>query len=313
MPTVTIDLRIVLAFVAGIAIAAVGVFALQASRADAIDDDESTFVAIQPCRLFDTRPAPDTVGTRTTPLGGNEAHNFQVTGVNGACSIPSNATAVSINLTGATASESTNLRAYPAGAPLPTIAVLNLSPDEVPTNNKVDVELSDTGQLALYNRFGTVHVIGDVLGYYVHDGLDDLDDRVTTLQVAQPFATTNVDNTIIITDTPQAVVSTSFVPPVDGQVTVNSTATVVEADAGDAIRCTITTLNSLNDGPFRQVWESPGPNGDRAQLAGTRVLDVTGGEVVTVNLICDHESPDAGADGAEITGSVLTAIFTPAQ
>ena len=36
--------------------------------AHAANTPPSTFVGIAPCRLFDTRPAPDNVGDRNTPL-----------------------------------------------------------------------------------------------------------------------------------------------------------------------------------------------------------------------------------------------------
>jgi hypothetical protein len=66
-------------------------------------DTDSTFVPTSPCRLFDYRAAPDTVGPRSTPLGAREIHVQQVTGSNGDCSgalaIPSDAVAVAMNVT----------------------------------------------------------------------------------------------------------------------------------------------------------------------------------------------------------------------
>jgi len=50
--------------------------------------EKSTFVAITPCRVMDTRPAPQTVGPRSTPLGPAETHTIQITGSNGNCELP---------------------------------------------------------------------------------------------------------------------------------------------------------------------------------------------------------------------------------
>ena len=56
--------------------------------AHAANSAPSSFVAITPCRLFDTRPAPATVGDRNTPLNAGEDFERQVTGNNGDCTIP---------------------------------------------------------------------------------------------------------------------------------------------------------------------------------------------------------------------------------
>ena len=46
------------------------------------------YVPITPCRLFDTRPAPQNVGPRATPIGQGETFTLQVRGANGNCNIP---------------------------------------------------------------------------------------------------------------------------------------------------------------------------------------------------------------------------------
>ncbi len=53
-----------------------------------------------PCRLFDTRPGIDiNVGPRSTALGPGEVYTQQVAGTNGRCVIPTEATAISMNVT----------------------------------------------------------------------------------------------------------------------------------------------------------------------------------------------------------------------
>lgn len=59
----------------------------------------AAFVPITPCRLIDTRPGPDNIGTRSTPLGPNDTHVATVLGTNGNCTIPITATGVSTNIT----------------------------------------------------------------------------------------------------------------------------------------------------------------------------------------------------------------------
>ncbi len=175
-------LRSLSGFCAGFFVATILFFAFQAITADAVQSDEATFVPITPCRLFDTRPGATNIGPRSIPLGEDSPVAFQVTGTNGDCTIPAAATAVSINLTGVSPTAVTNLRLYPANAAVPNASVLNMVPGQGATPNKLDVKLSPDGKLAIYNRFGTVHVIGDVMGYYRHDGFADLEARINELE-----------------------------------------------------------------------------------------------------------------------------------
>jgi hypothetical protein len=94
--------------------------------------------------------------------------------------------------------------------------------------------------------------------------------------------------------------------PVSGTVIVNSTAFVSEPTAGEGVRCSITTGTSI-DSSFEQVWASPGSSGTLAQLAGTRGLSVTAGQILTVNLVCDHIGEPSAT--STVFDSALTAIF----
>ena len=179
--SVTINLRTLLGFMAGFVVAVIVFFLFHALTADAVQSDEATFVPITPCRLFDTRPSSN-VGPRSIPIGENSAVAFQVTGANGECTIPAAATAVSVNLTAVSPSAATNLRLYPANAAVPTASVLNMVPGQGPTPNKLDVKLSPDGKLAIYNRFGSIDVVGDVMGYYRHDGVAGLEARIAELE-----------------------------------------------------------------------------------------------------------------------------------
>ncbi len=191
--TVTINIRTLFGFAAGFVVAAIVFFAFQALTADAVGSNESTFVPITPCRLFDTRPATQ-VGPRNSPLGEDSSYAFQVTGTNGDCTIPAAATAVSVNLTGVSPTAATNLRLYPADAAVPNTSVLNMTAGQSPTPNKLDVKLSPDGKLGIYNRFGTIHVVGDVMGYYRHDNIADLEARIDDLEkLTASMSTLKVD------------------------------------------------------------------------------------------------------------------------
>lgn len=137
-------------------------------------DGASAYVPIVPCRLADTRP-DSAVGPHAAPLGPDESVTYDGWGdVPGACDLPTGTTGLQLNVTAVGATELTNLRLYPTGQPTPTTSNLNPAPDQPPTPNAVAVTLdSSTGRFDVFNRFGNVHVVIDVLGYYTDHDHDD--------------------------------------------------------------------------------------------------------------------------------------------
>lgn len=102
-----------------------------------------------------------------------------------------------------------------------------------------------------------------------------------------------------------------FTAPSDGVVIVNSSAAVIENIAKDRVRCSITT-GTTRDTTHTQTWESPGSDGDYAQLSGTRGFDVTKDSSYTFRLFCDRRDGLNGGDPiSHIEDSSLTAIFIP--
>src|SRR4029079_5668318 len=173
MPVVTIRLRALVAFAVGITVAFIAVFAFRGWRADAAPGEtDTTFVPIAPCRLIDTRPAPDRVGSQGT-LGANDTRTLQARGSNGQCTIPDDAAGLSLNVTAVGASVLTFLTIWPDGT-RPLASSLNPAPGEPPTPNAVATDLSPAGSFNLYNLTGTVDVIVDVNGYYTHTSLTTL-------------------------------------------------------------------------------------------------------------------------------------------
>lgn len=143
------------------------------ARASVGSGERAVFVPITPCRLVDTRPAPDNVGPRSTPIGPAETVVQPVSGTNGNCTIPNDATAVAMNVTAVDPSASSFFTVWPSDVDRPLTANLNWVAGAAPTPNKADVKLAVDGSIAVYNLAGTVHLVIDVFGYYADHHHDD--------------------------------------------------------------------------------------------------------------------------------------------
>ncbi|MEO6821278.1 MAG: hypothetical protein ABI468_01915, partial [Candidatus Nanopelagicales bacterium] len=126
----------------------------------------STLTTAGPCRAFDTRSgAGNCSGAATitnTPLGAGSAMQLNVVGVGG---VPSDATAVVMNLTAVGATRTTFVTAWPDGAPRPTVSNLNVSNANA-TPNLAIIPIGTDGSIDLYNAAGSVNLIGDISGYF---------------------------------------------------------------------------------------------------------------------------------------------------
>ena len=150
-----------------------GVGGVAVTNAVISSGEKNAFVPIAPCRLFDIRSGSAQIGPRNTPLTAGETYTVQVTGANGNCVIPSDATGVAMNVTAVDGSASSFLTIWPSDAVQPLASNLNWVSGAPPTPNKVDVKLSATGQISLFNNVGTVNVLADVVGYYSDHNHDD--------------------------------------------------------------------------------------------------------------------------------------------
>lgn len=328
----TIKLHTFAAFAAGVIAAIIAALTFNAVRADAVGSDEATFVSITPCRLLDTRLAPDRVNVFSA-FGVESTSTIQAVGTNGNCTIPADAVGLSLNVTAIGATAPTFLTVWPDGN-LPKASSLNPAPGQPPTPNAVSTNLSGVGAFNVFNKAGTVDVIIDVNGYYtnatltdlaarlaaVESDVDQIDDRATALENGQPFAATartaavNLGATGL-TVNEYTVVSMQVVPPVAGHLTVNSTLHVEIDDqiSGAAppwtpLQCSITSGTTL-DADYIQDLNREKGDIDKDQLSGTRTLTVAGGASVDVNLVCQH---DTDFTTAIINDATLTAIFTAA-
>ena len=155
------------AVAAAAAVAAIGSATVGVVRSAARSEHTSSvFVPIVPCRLLDTRSGPDNVGERATPLGPDERATVAVWGANGRCSIPTEATGITANLTAVNASTDTFLTLYPADTELPGSSNLNPKAGGAPVANAVTVKVSSDGRIGVYNQSGAVDIVLDIVGYY---------------------------------------------------------------------------------------------------------------------------------------------------
>jgi hypothetical protein len=120
---------------------------------------EGGFVGITPTRFLDTReagqgPCVDAGATRA----------LTVAGVSG---VPSDASAVTLNVTATDPTANGYLTVYPAGVMRPLASNVNfVAGQTVP--NAVTVAVGTNGQINLFNSLGCTQVVVDVVGYYTN-------------------------------------------------------------------------------------------------------------------------------------------------
>ncbi len=124
---------------------------------------EGKTTAVEPTRIFDTRNG---VGTSQERMQANETRTVQVAGIDG---IPSNATAVYLNVTSVDSSAWGWLAVWPTGSPMPHSSNVNFTKGLTVPNMTI-VQLGTDGTLQVYNDAGfsgttSTHVLIDVMGY----------------------------------------------------------------------------------------------------------------------------------------------------
>lgn len=287
--------------------------------ASAVQDSgvKPVLIPINGCRLVDTRqPVP-------TPLTAGETRIFDAHGTNGACTLPTDALGVSMNITALDATNVTFFTIWETGQPKPNASSLNPAPGQPPTPNAVTTPISPSGQFNISNDAGTVGVLIDIVGYYVdhnHDDRYDTSAEVDAKIAANPggvqsFAKSAVVDapTVDLTTTPTSYVSVTLTAPAAGHVTLNSTAHVrnTVTDGAD-IHCAIVLAaaippSDLFDTESVQVFERGGA-GENGNLSGTRTFEIANGATVEYALACDKSNEVGG----EILVRNITAIYTPA-
>jgi hypothetical protein len=128
---------------------------------DEAGPEGSAFAALQPERLLDTRTGAGT--GRVGPVGPRGTVQLQVAGRGG---VPSTSvSAVVLNVTAVAASAPSHLVVAPSGSAQPLASNLNVGAGDT-VANLVTVPVGPDGAVQIGNRFGNVHVVADVFGWY---------------------------------------------------------------------------------------------------------------------------------------------------
>jgi hypothetical protein len=117
---------------------------------------------ITPCRLLDTRNPPGPFGGPGLTAGVNRTFT-----VAGSCGIPADATAVFLNATIVSPTNTGNLRIFPTGGAVPLASANNFAAGQIRGNNGV-YTLDALGRFDVrLQPAGTAHLVVDVAGYFV--------------------------------------------------------------------------------------------------------------------------------------------------
>ena len=120
-----------------------------------------TFVSLTPCRIADTRNANGPFGGPA--LVAQLSRDFVIP--NGACNVPANAAAYSLNIAVVPRGALGYLTVYPAGQPAPLVATLNSIDGRIKSNAAI-VPAGANGAISVFAT-DTTDVILDINGYFV--------------------------------------------------------------------------------------------------------------------------------------------------
>ena len=121
----------------------------------------SGFAPLTPARITDTRKGSGNANAGKT-LAAGRTLTVQVAGAGG---VPAGATAAVLNITVTNTTSAGYLTVWPAGQARPTASNLNWTPHQT-VPNLVEVPLSSSGQVTIFNSAGNTDVVVDVEGYH---------------------------------------------------------------------------------------------------------------------------------------------------
>jgi hypothetical protein len=129
----------------------------------------ANYVPLTPFRILDTRSGTCVQCSTNPTFGPGATEKVQLTGVTGLSvnpdPIPTNATAVVLNVTEVAGTAGSLLTVYPFGTGMPQASNLNFAPGKV-IANLVTVTLGEGGAVDIYNALGSVNLLADVVGYF---------------------------------------------------------------------------------------------------------------------------------------------------
>jgi hypothetical protein len=143
------------------------------------------FIALNPCRVADTRGNGFTGAYGPPPLIASATRSFTIAGQ---CGIPASAAAVSFNFAALNVGAAGDLRVFPAGGGVPTVSTLNYNGNTPNIANAAVVPLGTAGAITVQADATSIDLIIDVNGYY--DGSGALQLSLTRRAALDQFWTT---------------------------------------------------------------------------------------------------------------------------
>lgn len=232
---------------------AVEVEANRAAARAAVDPIASEFTPVTPARVLDTRNG-------TGPAGPGGTVTVDLSGT-----VPANATAVVLNVTGTAPTANTFVTVYPGGESRPFASSLNLVPNQTRAN-QVTVGLNADRTVSLFNNAGFTHLLADVSGYYV-------DGTASRYNTVQPGRVLDTRGHLPIGPWQVRQISFPWLPDSATAVTLNLTAmsatTQTYVMAHPAGSSTLPVASTLNIGPGEVV-----PNQVTVRLGTNKTVDI---------------------------------------
>jgi len=309
-------------------------------------------VAVTPCRLVDTRNDPDFhVGAHAT-LAAQAQIAIAGWGSQGECTspaLPADTTGLQLNVTALGATAPTFLTVFPGTGTPPNASSLNPTPGQPPAPNAVTTQLDDTGTFSVYNAFGSVDVIVDVVGYFTPtdhehptptpsppttsattttttgppsaplDHEHASDDLVDESGVA--FSETTHSPALVLTSGTTTVATVRLRPPADGWVTVHADITWWGTTPGlDAATCQITKATTYaGTEPYLRLHDFAGdsnvwnPTTSAHRTFPVAVADnsdsPTLGTGQDFNVVCRELTGDVRIDAVSVTAQYFPTSY----
>ena len=124
----------------------------------------SSFTAIDPARLLESRPGLTTIDGQFNNIGLRDAGSTTELQITGRAGVPPDATAVVLNVTATEAQAAGYITVYPCGTTRPTVSNLNTTPGgTVP--NAVITKIGTAGKVCIYTSIPT-QLLTDINGYF---------------------------------------------------------------------------------------------------------------------------------------------------
>ncbi len=132
--------------------------------------EDLVYTPVTPCRIIDTRfPTPNILGPNSGRDFGITSSDYSAQGGQAtSCGIPTNASAVAINVVSTGQSGLGNLRVIQSGVAVPNVAFLNYRPGVNTANAGIArvAAPSSTNGLFIYSGGSQSHAVVDIMGYF---------------------------------------------------------------------------------------------------------------------------------------------------